>query len=421
MQNGKEPQTGLSIGQHGAVFLLAYGVLISRRLDAILHPQFFAEDGHVWFADSYNRGWYAALFQAHTGYFQTLPRLGAALALLVPLAAAPLVLNLLAFAFQALPVNILLSSRLEAWGNLRGRALMAGIFLALPNCAELSYGITESQWLLALCAFLLLTASKPRGLAGNFFDLAILLLCGLTGPFCFFLMPVALFMAWTRRDRWRWLTAAWLAAFCFVQAWGLLVIDPSGRPHPSLGASAALLGRILGGQIYLGVLLGDNLLASLTSTRLVLLLSAAAIGGTAIVVICLVRSATPMKLFLLFSLAILGALLVNPVTPANATAWDSLASASGAHYWFFSSLGFAWSLLWCFFSGVKTLRVTSSVLLVVMLLGIVRGWERPPFVDLHFAREAERLEMASPGTVVTLPENPPGWNLQLVRHAPSRR
>jgi hypothetical protein len=419
MQERTERQSELRLWQHGAVFLLAYAVSISRRPDAILRAQFFAEDGHVWFADAYNRGWYPALFQAHTGYFQTLPRLGAAIALLAPFSLAPLVLNLIAFAVQALPANLLLSSRLEPWGNLRFRAALAGIYLALPNCAELSYGITESQWLLALCAFLLLSASPPGGIAGKAIDLAILMLCGLTGPFCIFLTPIALFMAWWQRDRWHWLTAGCLAALCLVQAWALLVVDPTGRPHLTLGVSPALLARILAGQIYLGVLLGDNGLATSTSPRLLFVFVFAAIAGTTIVAVCLSRSAMPMKLFVLFSTAILAALLVSPVTPANVSAWESLASASGAHYWFFPSLAFAWSLLWCLYSRVKTLKVISYVLLIFMCFGIVRAWVRPPFIDLHFARDAQRFETASPGTAVVFPENPQGWDIRLVKRQPS--
>src|SRR3954453_19860929 len=72
-------------------FVLVCLAVISRRPDAFLNPQFFAEDGNIWFADAYNIGWLRSLANTHTGYFQTLPRLGPALALAVPLPYAPLV------------------------------------------------------------------------------------------------------------------------------------------------------------------------------------------------------------------------------------------------------------------------------------------------------------------------------------------
>src|SRR5690349_12056595 len=106
--------------------------VISRRPDALLDPQFFAEDGNVWFGEAYNFGWLKALFMAHTGYFQTLPRLGAALALAVPLAHAPLVMNLIGLLVQIAPAIYLVSARPSHWAPLRIRLLMAAGYLAVP-------------------------------------------------------------------------------------------------------------------------------------------------------------------------------------------------------------------------------------------------------------------------------------------------
>src|SRR3954469_12775577 len=126
-------------------FLLAALAVISRRPDAISNPQFFAEDGNVWFAEAYNYGWARALAITHTGYFQTLPRLGAALALAVPLQHAPLVMNLVGLVLQVAPVVFLLSARAERWAPLRIRVLMALAYLALPNISELDVSIMEAQ------------------------------------------------------------------------------------------------------------------------------------------------------------------------------------------------------------------------------------------------------------------------------------
>ena len=121
----QEPPIELRFWQHGVIFLLACALVVSRRPDLVFHPQLYAEDGHVWFADAYNLGWWPALFRTWGGYFQTLPRLGASLALLVPLFRVPLLLNLIAIASQVLPVNLLLSPRSSAWGSMRFRALLA--------------------------------------------------------------------------------------------------------------------------------------------------------------------------------------------------------------------------------------------------------------------------------------------------------
>ncbi len=249
MTQHERPPVELKGWQHGAIFLFACLLMLVRRPDAVLHAQFWAEDGRVFFADAYNLGWWPALFRAYDGYFHLAPRLAASFALLAPLTLAPLITNLIAIAIQALPVNLLLGARSAGWGSLRYRFWLAGVYLALPNCSEISYGITNSQWVLALSAFLLLVASPAKSAEGRIASLCFLVFAGLTGPFCIFLFPIALCVAWRRRVAWRWVQASVLAVCGLVQAWCLLVIDPAGRIHSPLGASLPLFSRILGGHI----------------------------------------------------------------------------------------------------------------------------------------------------------------------------
>lgn len=400
---------------HCAFFLLAYALIASRRPDAIFRPQFWAEDGHVWFADAYNLGWWPALFRAQDGYYQTLPRLAAALALLVPLALAPLVLNLVAIGVQALPGSLLLASRSSAWGNLRFRALLAGIYVALPNCREMGAVVTSSQWIMTLCAFLVLAASTPKGNGGKLFEISLLLLCGLTGPFCIFLLPIAVFLAWKRRDQWARIRAGTLAALCLVQAWALLVVDPSVRPHFALGASPGLFTRILAGHVYLAALLGHNTFAAQSAPFIFFLF--VALAGTAIVAICFAKSTVEMRLFLVLSAMLFAASLLTPSVypPPGVSVWKMMAGVSAIRYWFFPTLAFAWSLLWCLHSRPVPVKAVSACLLLLMCYGIVRDWEHPPYRNLHFADQVKRFEAAPAGTAVVFPVNPKGWTMQLLR------
>jgi hypothetical protein len=408
--------------QFFAVFAVASIVLIDRRPDAIVHAQFHAEDGRVWFADAYNFGWWHSLSRTQDGYFQSLPRLSASLALLVPFSLAPLVLNIIAILVQALPACLLLGARSSAWGSLRFRAVLAGVYLVLPNCAEMSFGITESQWLLAFNAFLLLVASAPKNLMARIFDLLILLLCGLTGPFCIFLLPIALFLARQRRDRW-WLVPAGLFALCsLVQAWGLLIVNPSGRPKFPLGATPGMFTRILAGQVYIGALLGHNNVCVHPGGGAFLVIAGVALCGSAVVVFGFLRSSIEIRLFFLFSFALFAAALASPncPPPAGVTVWADLAGISSIHYWFFPTLAFAWSILCCFHSRRARLKVVSAPLLLALCFGIVRDWREPAFDDLHFKEYVRKFEAAPAGTVVTIPLNPLGWDMQINKHASDR-
>lgn len=412
---GMEPRAW----QHCLVFVTACVLFFTRRPDAIVHAQFYAEAGHVWFADAYNLGWWNVLFRAQDGYFQTFSRLGAALALLAPFAQAPLVMNMIAIAAQALPVNLLVSVRSASWGSLRWRALLAVIYLALPNYGEVSFGITESQWLLALSVFLLLVARASQGWPGRCFDLVLVLLSGLSGPFCIFLLPIAVFVALKRRDRWPWAPVGVLTMCVLIQAYALLVIDRTGRAHPPLGASPALLARILGGNVVLGSILGRIPFATMPGTGIFILLICAAIVGTVIAAACFFRSGAEMRLFLVLAGMIFVAALVFPVTnpPAGSTVWQMLAKAFAVRYWVFPSLAFAWSLAWCARQGSAALRVVSIVLLCAMSLGALANWIEPRQKDLHFGECAAGFAAAPAGTVIAIPESPEGWTIRLIKHA----
>ncbi len=405
--------------RHAAVFLLACAVLLARRPEAVFHAQFYAEDGHVWFADAYNLGWWNALFRTQVGYFQTFSRLGAALALLAPLALAPLVLNLVGLAVQALPVNLLIGARSEGWGPLRFRALLAAAYVALPNLGEIGFGITNAQWLLALCAFLLLVAQPPRSWAGCIFDSAVILLSGLSGPFCIPLLPIAILAARKRRALWRWAPAGMLVLCGLVQAYALLVLDRTGRGHPPLGASPVLLVRILGGNVILGAIFGRIPVAAMPGKGVFILLLCAVAVGAFIAAGCLLKSTREMKLFLLLAGMLFAASLLShtPIPAPGPAVWPLLATETAVRYWFFPSLAFAWSLVWCVRAGSPVLRAASVILLCAMCLGVVANWKLQRFKDLHFAESARAFDAAPPGTVVVIPENPDGWSIRLVKHS----
>jgi hypothetical protein len=413
--------------QHGAVFLGTLILLASRRPDAVFNAQFYAEDGRVFFEDAYNLGWRTALFHPYGGYFHAVPRLASALALLVPLSFAPLVLNLIALGLQALPVSLLLSQRSLGWGSFRARLLMAGLYLALPNCGEASANITNAQCSLALIALLLLVASPPASAWRRCAEGLLLLLFGLSGPYCILLFPIAVVAAWPRSgstdsnskrsDSWRWVQLAILTVTGMVEGWSLLFLDREGRMHYALGASWAGLARILGGQIYLGALLGPNGLGVMQGFGALFALVCVAVGCSAIVGICFLRSRIEMRSLIGFSCIVLGASLVSPMilTRKGQMLWQALAGAGGEHYWFFPILAFAWSLAQCSLSRRPWLRFASAYLLCLMCIGIIHDWRHPAFKDLDFAESAKRFENASPGTVTDFAENPGGWKMQLIK------
>src|ERR1700733_6052297 len=145
-----EAQDGLSFGWQIVVFVAVLVAIFSRLPGALLHPQFFAEDGWVWYQQAYNLGWLRSLLITQAGYLQTLPRLVADLTLLFPMQWAPLIMNLAGAVVQALPVTALLSRRCIPWGPLPVRMLMSAVYIAIPNAPEVHIVLTNAMWHLAV-------------------------------------------------------------------------------------------------------------------------------------------------------------------------------------------------------------------------------------------------------------------------------
>jgi hypothetical protein len=162
-----EEQDGLSFGWQVLVFLAALAAVFSRLPGTLLYPQFYAEDGWVWYQQAYNLGWLRPLLMTQAGFLQTLPRLVADVALLFPMQWAPLIMNLSGAVVQVLPVTALLSRRCTTWGPLPVRVLMGVIYIAIPNAPEVHIVLTNAMWHLAVLQALLALSVPPLGWRGR--------------------------------------------------------------------------------------------------------------------------------------------------------------------------------------------------------------------------------------------------------------
>jgi len=151
----------IGLGWQAVVFFAALVAVFSRLPGAFLHPQFFAEDGWVWYQQAYNLHWLRSLGIAQAGYLQTFPRLVAGVALLFPMQWAPLIMSLAGAVIQVLPVTALLSRRCAPWGPLRLRFLMAVLYLAIPDAPEIHIVLTNAMWHLAVLQALLAFSLPP--------------------------------------------------------------------------------------------------------------------------------------------------------------------------------------------------------------------------------------------------------------------
>ena len=395
--------------------LAAAAVVIARRPDAVTHAQFYAEDGVVWFASAYNHGGLSNFLTPYNGYLQTLSRLAAALFVPLGLRWAPLAFNLVAITVQVAPALLLLSSRLDEAAPLPGRAVLAAIYLLIPSF-ELDANLTNAQWHLAVLATLVVVATAPRGWVGRAFDVAVLVLSALTGPFGFLLILV-LGIRWLR-TRQRWLLV--LGVLCLLcEAGQLTVLLWFGRPAGGgLGATPSLLLQIVANKVVLDGLLAQDLKPVLFLTPGPGTGYAAGLidlGAGAIVLAALVRGPEALRLFILVAAGVLVAGLVSPLVSAQHE-WSRI-DVAGVGQRYFVMAEYAWlaSLLWAV-TRIRLRPVAALSVAVVgaaMAIGLAAAWQYPPFYNDHPELYAQRLAAAPPGSTFTAPINPPGWALEL--------
>ena len=238
-------------------------VLVLRKPGTVMHAQFWAEDGPVWYEDAYAHEW-ASLFIPHTGYFQTIPRLVALAGQSVPLAYAPLLFSLVAVSVQAMPSVLLVSPRMaNAWHHSASRLAFAVMLLVLPNVSETFGNLTNSQWYLAVLSFLLLLISPSRNILMCVVDLIVITIGGLSGPFCLFLLPVAFWQALEVKIGLAWLRFGILSVCSIIQLNSLALTMHAMRCTAPLGASVTTLARIVASQVEIGGLIGAHFLSVL--------------------------------------------------------------------------------------------------------------------------------------------------------------
>ncbi|MBK6316107.1 MAG: hypothetical protein IPF53_17885 [Blastocatellia bacterium] len=401
------------------VFVVAIGVLVSRRPDAFLNPQFYAEDGTLWFARAYNLGPFTSMLVPDAGYLQVLATGTGAIAVLFPVSVAPLVFALGAAIIEVSPAVFLSTRRAsQLIPNLAPRLALAFFYLALPNVWTNSVVMTYASWRLGLLAFLLLV-TRPRSRFGSLFDGVVVALCGLGGPLILFMLPVVIVHAVVRPAA-RSVPILTAAAFTSaVQLWHLAG-SAGARPTLPLGASVENFCRIFANQYVYSLMWGRSGFSDRVASW-PWLENPAALAVVTAVGLCLlgfaaVRGPYALRLFLLFAGIVLGATLAS-ATVTGPTQWESLGHpGAGTRYFLYGMLAIVTALGWLATCKPAAARVIGvSTLGLILLIGVRADWRHHALPDHDYRSFARDFENAPSGTVLETPIEPPGWTVILVK------
>ena len=231
-----------ALGAAGAVLL----VLFLRRPESFLHPQFFAEDGAVFYMGADRDPW-GSVMSPYAGYLHLAARLVAAACsglnpLLIPAAyftasiGAVLLLTLALFSPRVgLPLPGLLA---------------LGLVLA-PHTGEVFDNLTNLQWIGSIGLIVLLIARDPERPAQWLADLGCAAVISLSGVFSVLFAPLFAARAGVRRTLASVALALVVCACGMIQAGEFLRFPAQPAPNP---VTPVLALATFGHRVWLGLL-----------------------------------------------------------------------------------------------------------------------------------------------------------------------
>lgn len=392
-------------------------LIVSRRSQAIFHPQFWAEDGKIWYAQAYNQGPFSTLFHTYASTFSVGTRLAGSVALLLPLRYAPLLFNLISLGCQLLTVVLLLSKRFKRIIPYKSLAIIISlIFVAIPNASEVFLNLANIQWHLGIAAFLVLIAERPKTKVWVAFDVVVLLLTGLTGPLGLVLLPIALIIWYKTKNNTTRRNALLIVTTSILQIISLGILNNANRINGQPNANWLKLTKMLVGQVFTGGLLGEHYVNYFYNNTLALVIIL--IVALLIIVYAVIRGPLWLKLANLFSVLVITLTLISITPLPNFDVWEGLTNPGGGQrYWYIPIFVWLMTLFWLLVRGKsKILKTVAGICFILFVwFGVGQGWKLPIYINYHFSSYVKQFNAAPKGQTVTIPTNPAGWQMVLIK------
>ena len=383
-------------------------MLLFRRTDAFYFPQFYAEDGKLFFADAFNEGW-ASLFYRANGYFHVYPRL---LALLGLSAGIPVFWMPTLFVIGTIGVYVLvwfyIYKRMPTSFVQRCFAILATVYLPVGH--EILMNLTNVQWLASLMIPLIVLGRPSSGKWSTALDVVILCFICTTGPFALIWSPVLALWSYAK---WRngILTKANVITLATVGLFALIIavalVDHGSIDRDGSNAGGSMFFGAL--QVLFYQLFYPIICIHVASVPFVLqlMLSAIALVGLRWLFMQLRKNEDAFGLILLIMSGVFFGITLISYR-------DDLCSLSpiyvGMRNFYLPALFVVWAALCLPIQHVP--RTVLFWCIAIGWMGIQTGafLGRKQFEDLNWKYEAAQIGTGSERVV---PLNPPGWSMRL--------
>jgi hypothetical protein len=366
---------------------IATAVLLAIRIhNDFANPQFFAEDGYIFFSQQFTYGAFAIL-KPWAGYLILFPRLTAFAASWFPPLYAPSI-YLGAYVLIALWTTATIAA-----ANLRYAPIYAALLFAVPHTGEAFGTITNIQWITA-AALPVLACSDTQGRGWRANEMVFIVATCFSGPFAVFALPLFGWRWWTRNDRYSLILVVFVGAIALVQL-GLIMTTERAQVQapPPLTIMVTSVYRVFS-TLALGKVGLDLLTAPLALALSVAAVSAALIREQREIGICLV----------VFTLLLLAAASWSPLDSSGYT----VASASDRYFY-----GAKLAVIWLLICATQYRPRFSGAFIVATIVSLnpfkgsgVTQFIKPAMADLHWKAQAAAI---LPGKPARIAINPRGW------------
>jgi hypothetical protein len=178
-----------------AVVVVAAAIYFIRMPGVFTNPQFWGEDGGLFFAQSLTDGWVSVLYPG-AGYLTLITRAISNLARYFGAAPAPAIYNYSAVAIALASVWVLTSPRLD----LPYKPIAALAVVVTPMGFEVLGGLANTQWILPVVVAAIILMRPHDKSTILYVEAIFVFFVSLTGPFSVFLAPLTFALAFFSDD-----------------------------------------------------------------------------------------------------------------------------------------------------------------------------------------------------------------------------
>lgn len=378
--------------------VIAVFVYALRRIDQIVNPQLWAEDGVIFFQDQMNYG-LGAIFTPYSGYLHLLPRLTASLVgNVVSIDYAPMAYVAGSLLIAALGGLVVAFSRFP-WP---AGPLFAVAAVMVPHGGEVFLNITNVQWMVAPLLMVIAVQDAPRNRFDMATDFLIIGIVGLTGPFIIFSMPFIVGrLAWHGRSRHNIALAVAASLAAMIQISFVYATNHIGGDNSAIMGMQTEIISNFWSVLLIGFL--TQVPSSFYHFLMVLI--------TAMIVVLWMllpgRSKAISAIFLAVSIMI----FVTAVRKWGANPEAIQPLGSGQRYFYIPYVLVTWVFILGILQASKPANWIAMALVLMIIASAARTFQAPPLPDMEWGRH-----VAAVGTEpVKVPINPVGWSITVHR------